>query len=183
MGLTTIPEKSEASIGREKRDRPRPLPYDERYETTAAQFERLKTAVRELAEAVGLEDGSTVGSLERLKAVEASITTEDATPASLYLDAITGNAQFEILVSARESTLLAAGDYAIFSYRAVRSANSEGVVTVAAVAMHADTGPGVSPGGWAISIQDDGNGQLEVRVTGAASATVDWKAVVRRWVT
>lgn len=64
MGLTKIPTKTADSIGAVVRDRPRPLPRDPRYAQSAEEHERLKDTVIELAAAVGLEDGSTSGSLE-----------------------------------------------------------------------------------------------------------------------
>jgi len=189
MGLTSIPEKTAESVGVDVSDRPRPLDRDPRYETNAAEFNALRDAVIANASTIGLADGSTAGSLEARVPVDVPVShhavkTTDDTPAPIYVDPLpANNAQYEILVSARKTTLAAAGAYGIFSYRAVRSVDSEAAVTVASIAMHADTGPGVTNETWSIAIQDDGAGTLEVEVTGAAQSTVQWHAVVRRWAT
>lgn len=62
MPLTTIPEKTETSLGIEKQD---VLPYtDPNTQVPAVQYERLKDAVIASALAIGLGDGSTAGSIE-----------------------------------------------------------------------------------------------------------------------
>jgi len=72
MGLTSIPEKTEDSLGIVKQD---VLPYtDPNTQVSAAQFERLKDAVIANAIAIGLGDGSTPGSLASIVAAIGSAT-------------------------------------------------------------------------------------------------------------
>ncbi len=56
----TIPEKTDASIGRVLQDRPRPLPADLRYEIPAETFERIKDAIIANATAVNEAGGGPV---------------------------------------------------------------------------------------------------------------------------
>lgn len=65
MALTTLPTKTDASIGRVKSDRT-PTgapPADLDFDVPAAEYERLKDAIVDLGTSIGLDDGSTSGSL------------------------------------------------------------------------------------------------------------------------
>lgn len=73
-GLTTLPTKTDGSLGREKSDLPGSDPSpDLDYYVPAAEHEAIKDAIVALGEEVGLHDGSTAGSLvERVATLEAS---------------------------------------------------------------------------------------------------------------
>jgi hypothetical protein len=66
MAITVLPTRTDPSIGRTKKATPLSagIPIDLDYQVTADEMERLKTAVIETAEAVGLGNGTTAGSLE-----------------------------------------------------------------------------------------------------------------------
>ena len=66
MGLTRIPTKTDDDLGREKTDVTPALPRatDLNHEIPAQEHEALKSAIIDLANSVGLGDGSTPGSLE-----------------------------------------------------------------------------------------------------------------------
>lgn len=62
MGLTTLPTTADDSVGRDKADRA-PAPNLNEY-ITASEWNEVKNRVVEIANALGLGDGSTVGSVE-----------------------------------------------------------------------------------------------------------------------
>jgi hypothetical protein len=85
MTITVLPTRDDDSLGREKQERPWALPHtpDLDYETTVDEQNRLVDAVIELAEEVGLSDGSTPGSLNevrryRRRASGTTVTDDDA---------------------------------------------------------------------------------------------------------
>lgn len=71
-GLTTLPTKTDGSLGRVKSDLPDSDPSpDLDYYVPAAEHEKIKDAIVALGEEVGLHDGSTAGSLvERVETLE-----------------------------------------------------------------------------------------------------------------
>lgn len=73
MGLTSLPTKSDGSLGRVKSALPGSDPSpDLDYYVTAAEHEAIKDAIVGLGAEVGLHDGSTAGSLvERVTALAA----------------------------------------------------------------------------------------------------------------
>lgn len=74
MSLTTLPTKTDASLGRLKADRPSPFPRvtDQDFEVDAAEWERNKDSEIANATAIGLGDGTTAGSLEARAALPSS---------------------------------------------------------------------------------------------------------------
>lgn len=67
MGLTSLPTKTDGSLGRVKSTLPDSDPSpDLDYYVTAAEHEAIKTAVVDIANEVGLHDGSTAGSINSL---------------------------------------------------------------------------------------------------------------------
>lgn len=75
-GLTTLPTKTDGSLGRVKSDLPDSDPSpDLDYYVPAAEHEAIKDAIVALGEEVGLHDGSTAGSLvERVTTLEETAT-------------------------------------------------------------------------------------------------------------
>lgn len=93
MGLTVLPTKTDGSLGRVKNTLPGSTPSpDLDYYVTAAEHERIKDAIVDLAQEVGKSDGTTTGSLVRsVRALEAS-STETLLNVSVT-DAVTAAAQ------------------------------------------------------------------------------------------
>jgi len=81
MGLTTLPTKTADSLGIDVTDRPRPFERDPRYSKSAAEHNRLIEYVIALALDVGLEDGSTPGSIREALAAAGVLGGIDAKPA------------------------------------------------------------------------------------------------------
>lgn len=76
MGLTVQPTKVDGSIGRNKTDTPGAPPYDPDHQQAAAEMERLKTALIDVCNEVGLHDASEAGTLvKRMLDAEADITS------------------------------------------------------------------------------------------------------------
>lgn len=81
MPLTTIPSRTDGSLGRAKATHPTKvgLAVDLDYDHTAAEHESIKTAIIAVCEQAGLADGSTVGSMTaRIGDAEADIAAIDA---------------------------------------------------------------------------------------------------------
>lgn len=67
MGIATLPTKSDESLGREKTTPPSDgfeRVFDPRYDVSPTEHNRRTDLLVELAETIGLEDGSTAGSIE-----------------------------------------------------------------------------------------------------------------------
>lgn len=79
MAITELPTRTEESIGQEKQDRATPLgqrPYDPRYGLDATRINRILDLLVALGESVGLDDGSTAGSLrEAVAELEADVAS------------------------------------------------------------------------------------------------------------
>lgn len=75
MALTQIPTKTEDSLGIEKSDNvPEGVTLDPRHYTTAAQLERMKSAIIALATDVGIDDPPAAGSLKaKVEALEGGV--------------------------------------------------------------------------------------------------------------
>lgn len=85
MGLQQLPTRSDSSVGRTKVDLA--PPPDRTHYITASEYNALATAVVELGAAVGLEDGSTEGSLEeRVADLESGGAGPDPSAATPAID-------------------------------------------------------------------------------------------------
>lgn len=108
MTITTLPTKTDASIGRVKTDGPGEPSPDLRYDVPAAEYERIKDAIIALASAVGLDDGSTPGSL---RAALVSDALKNASFAGSWVGALvrTAAGTYEARRIATENGLLGLG--------------------------------------------------------------------------
>ena len=90
MGLTSLPTKTDGSLGRVKSTLPDSDPSpDLDYYVTAAEHEAIKTAVVDIANEVGLHDGSTPGSINSVLGFSfASLATHGTLPARNAIVAI-----------------------------------------------------------------------------------------------
>ena len=66
MSIVTLPTKTDGSIGRAKTDVPGSSAPNLDYQVPAAEYERIKDRIIDIATEVGLSDGSTPGSLRAL---------------------------------------------------------------------------------------------------------------------
>jgi len=164
----TLPTKTVGSLGPVKTDVRAYLRPDS--ELPAVELEAIKDAI--------IANATAIDGLPEVTVYSAQ--TVGSNPAQIYIDAGGIDAQYEILISARRSDGGAPGRTGLFSYRAVRSVEVE---EIASIGMHADYGSGVTAEAWSITIGDGGSFKLQVLVTGAVGSTVEWRAVVRRWVT
>jgi hypothetical protein len=88
MGLTTLPTQTEESLGKVKKATPLAREMLPDYDVTPEQHNALVAAVVDIANEVGLSDGSTSGSLvERVDELEAGRITTRAVSASATLTA------------------------------------------------------------------------------------------------
>tara|TARA_R100000656_G_scaffold104176_1_gene76163 strand:+ start:194710 stop:195072 length:363 start_codon:yes stop_codon:yes gene_type:complete len=112
------------------------------------------------------------------RAETTSTTTSDATP-KLFFTCPAGDRALVIFIQAYE-TGGSRANHRRFAYHATRYTTFEASVLVDSISMHADDG---SAGGaaWAIEIQDNGAGALEVNVIGAAATNITWTAMVHHW--
>lgn len=125
MALTTLPDKTDSSLGRAKIARPSaafPRVTDKDFEVDAPELEQIKDAILENGAALGLGDGTTVGSLEEHRQIPASL-------------AWAWNDDFHLapeLATQWTETLGAAGTQGIMAADALGGAGSAGVLNLTA---------------------------------------------------
>lgn len=89
MGLTTLPTQTEESLGKVKKATPLARQLLPDYDVTPDQHNALVAAVIDLANEVGLSDGSTSGSLvKRMRGVEVRVASVSSSRAITSADRI-----------------------------------------------------------------------------------------------
>lgn len=105
-----------------------------------------------------------------------SVATTDATTTNIYTAPNTDRAAYRFVVWARETTLAAATDSAVWVGSATHFTTFEANYVVASQSQEAKVGAA----SWTIEVQDDGAGLLEINVSGEASVNITWECIVER---
>jgi len=112
----------------------------------------------------------------------AEVLTTNADNTLIWTGPNGGDMSGVIYVDATETTGGSFVNYRRFARRITRYTTFTPTILIGDIVLHADDGPA---GGstWAIEVQDDGSGHIEVNVIGAALVNITWDIIVQYWLT